>query len=175
VIEGIGTGADWLHAHATPGTRLRLHESVTAQDGHAVPLRRDTDVVGGGPYLVKDGRPFVDAFTEGFEHPGDPSFYFAFGIARNPRTMAGVTGDGDLLLVTVDGRQPGYSVGLSFMEEARLMRALGSVQAVNLDGGGSTTMVVDGTVLGRPSDATGERPIGDAIMIFPPGRRSAEH
>jgi exopolysaccharide biosynthesis protein len=168
VIEGIGTGADWLHAHATPGTRLRLNESVTALDGRATPLTRDTDVVGGGPYLVRNGRPFVDAFTEGFEHPGDPSFYYAFGIARNPRTMAGVTGDGDLLLVTVDGRQPGYSVGLSFTEEARLMRAVGSVQAVNLDGGGSTTMVVDGTLLGRPSDATGERPIGDAILVFPP-------
>jgi Phosphodiester glycosidase/SPOR domain len=169
VIEGIGTGADWLRAHATPGTRLRLRESVTARDGGPVPLTRDTDVIGGGPYLVKDRRLFVDAFTEGFEHPGDPSFYFAFGISRNPRTMAGVTSDGDLLLVTVDGRQPGYSVGLSFPEEARLMRALGSAQALNLDGGGSTTMVVDGAVLGRPSDATGERPIGDAIMIFPPG------
>jgi exopolysaccharide biosynthesis protein len=89
--------------------------------------------------------------------------------ARNPRTMAGVTREGDLLLVTVDGRQPGYSVGLSFTEETRLMRALGSVQALNLDGGGSTTMAVHGTVLGRPSDATGERPIGDAILIFPPG------
>jgi hypothetical protein len=169
VIEGIGTGADWLRAHATPGTRLRLRESVTARDGGPVPLTRDTDVIGGGPYLVKDRRLFVDAFTEGFEHPGDPSFYFAFGISRNPRTMAGVTSDGDLLLVTVDGRQPGYSVGLSFPEEARLMRALGSAQALNLDGGGSTTMVVDGAVLGRPSDATGERPVGDAIMIFPPG------
>lgn len=174
VIEGIGTAAAWLHAHATPGTRLRLRESVTALAGGPVPLTRRTDVVGGGPYLVKDARPFVDAFTEGFEHPDDPSFYYAFGLARNPRTMAGVTGDGDLLLVTVDGRQPGYSVGLAFTEEARLMRALGSVQAVNLDGGGSTTMVVNGAVLGRPSDATGERPIGDAILVFPPRHPPSE-
>jgi exopolysaccharide biosynthesis protein len=175
VIEGIGTGVDWLRAHARPGARLRLRKSVTARDGEPVPLTRDTDVIGGGPYLVKDGRPVVDAFTEGFEHPGDPSFYYAFGIARNPRTMAGVTSDGDLLLVTVDGRQPGYSVGLSFPEEARLMRALGSAQALNLDGGGSTTMVIDGALLGRPSDATGERPIGDAIMIFPPRRHPPAH
>jgi hypothetical protein len=166
IVEGIGTGADWLRAHAATGTRLWLHESLTDLRGAAVPLTPGTDVVGGGPYLVKDGRQFVDAFTEGFEHPNDPSFYYAFGISRNPRTMAGVTRDGDLLLVTVDGRQPGYSVGLSFPEEARLMQALGAVQALNLDGGGSTTMVVGGTLLGRPSDATGERPVGDAIMVF---------
>ncbi len=168
IIEGIGTGADWLRVHATPGTRLWLHESLVDQAGGAVPLTPGTDVVGGGPYLVKDGLGYVDAYTEGFEHPADPGFYYAFGIARNPRTMAGVTAHGDLLLVTVDGRQPGYSVGLSFAEEARLMGALGSTQAVNLDGGGSTTMVVDGQVLGRPSDATGERPVGDAILIFAP-------
>jgi hypothetical protein len=168
VVEGIGTGADWLRAHAVPGSRLWLHEALTDVDGGGVPVTPGTDVVGGGPYLVKDGREYVDAFTEGFEHPTDPSFYYAFGIARNPRTMAGVTGEGDLLLVTVDGRQPGYSVGLSFPEEARLMHALGAVHAVNLDGGGSTTMVVGGSVLGRPSDATGERPVGDAILIFAP-------
>jgi Phosphodiester glycosidase len=63
---------------------------------------------------VKDGHRYVDAGTEGFEHPADPSFYYSFGIARNPRTMAGVAADDDLLLVTVDGRQPGYSGGLSF-------------------------------------------------------------
>jgi len=168
VVEGIGTGASWLRAHATPGTRLQLRESLTDQDGKPVPLTPRTDIVGGGPYLVRDGRIHVDAYTEGFEHPDDPGFLYAFGIARNPRTMAGVTGDGDLLLVTVDGRQPGYSVGLSFAEQARLMRALGAVQALNLDGGGSTTMALHGTVLGRPSDTTGERPIGDAILIFPP-------
>jgi Phosphodiester glycosidase/SPOR domain len=168
IVEGIGTGADWLRAHAAPGSRLWLHESMTDEKGGAVPLTSGTDVVGGGPYLVRDDREYVDAFGEGFEHPGDPSFYYAFGISRNPRTMAGVTRDGDLLLVTVDGRQPGYSVGLSFPEEARLMHALGAVQAVNLDGGGSTTMVVGGSVLGRPSDTTGERPVGDAILVFAP-------
>ena len=79
--------------------------------------------------------------------------------------MAGVTAAGDILLVTVDGRQPGYSVGLSFPEEAAVMRALGAEEALNLDGGGSTTMVVGGQLLGRPSDATGERPIGDSLLI----------
>jgi exopolysaccharide biosynthesis protein len=79
--------------------------------------------------------------------------------------MAGVTRAGGLLLVAVDGHAPGDSVGLDFDEEAAVMRALGATGAVNLDGGGSTTMTIRGRLVTRPSDATGERPIGDAILV----------
>ena len=130
-------------------------------------LAPGVDVVNGGPRLLRDGRPEITAEAEGFDHPGDPSFYYAFGLRRNPRTMAGVTGDGRLLLVAVDGRAPGYSAGLDFEEEAGVMRALGAQDAVNLDGGGSTTMTIRGAVVTRPSDASGERPIGDAILVRP--------
>ena len=81
--------------------------------------------------------------------------------------MAGVTAAGHLLLVAADGRAPGYSVGLSFLEEAAVMRALGAVDAVNLDGGGSTTMAIGTRRVTRPSDPTGERPVGDAIVVTP--------
>jgi exopolysaccharide biosynthesis protein len=81
--------------------------------------------------------------------------------------MAGVERDGDLLLVAADGRAPGYSAGLDFEEESAVMRSLGARDALNLDGGGSTTMVIRGTMVTRPSDATGERPIGDAILVTP--------
>ncbi|MGI8698000.1 MAG: phosphodiester glycosidase family protein, partial [Mycobacteriales bacterium] len=100
-----------------------------------------------------------------FVHPDDPGFYWAFGVRRNPRTLAGVTSGGELLLVTCEGRAPGFSVGLSFVEEARVMRALGARDAVNLDGGGSTTMVIGDRLVTRPSDTTGERPVGDAIVL----------
>ena len=109
----------------------------------------------------------MTADAEGFDHASDPGFYYAFGLRRNPRTIAGVTRDGRLLLVAVDGRAPGFSAGLSFEEEAATMRALGAVDAVNLDGGGSTTMTVRGNVVTRPSDATGERPIADALVVGP--------
>ena len=78
-----------------------------------------------------------------------------------------MTGDGKLLLVAVDGRQPGHSVGASFEESAAIMKALGAVEAVNLDGGGSTGVTLGEELLTRPSDATGERPIGDAIVLLP--------
>jgi exopolysaccharide biosynthesis protein len=86
-------------------------------------------------------------------------------VRRNPRTIAGVTRAGHVLLVTVDGREPGHSVGASFVEEAAIMRNLGAVDALNLDGGGSTAMVASGQLLTQPSDATGERPVGDTILL----------
>ena len=76
-----------------------------------------------------------------------------------------MTADGRLLLVTVDGRAPGHSVGASFEESAGIMRALGAADAVNLDGGGSTAMTVGRALVTRPSDPTGERPIADALVL----------
>ena len=70
-----------------------------------------------------------------------PSFFGAFVASRQPRTLAGVRPDGTLLLVTVDGRRPGWSVGMTLPEAARLMRSLGATDALNLDGGPSTQLV----------------------------------
>jgi Phosphodiester glycosidase/SPOR domain len=164
VLTGTGDAADWLRGHARPGTRVRVRTELNGERGRLA-LEPGLDVVNGGPRLVRDGRSDVTAEAEGFDHPDDPGFYYAFGLRRNPRTIAGVARDGRLLLVAVDGRAPGYSAGLSFEEEAAVMRALGARDAVNLDGGGSTTMTVRGNVVTRPSDATGERPVADAIVI----------
>jgi exopolysaccharide biosynthesis protein len=70
--------------------------------------------------------------------------------------------------VTIDGHQFDRSIGASFWESAAVMRALGARDAVNLDGGGSTTMAIRGADVNRPSDATGERPIGDALLLASP-------
>ncbi len=81
--------------------------------------------------------------------------------------MAGVTADGRVLLVTVDGRRPGVSVGVTLVEGARVMASLGAREAMNLDGGGSTTMAIGGRVVNRPSDPTGERPVAEGIFVLP--------
>jgi exopolysaccharide biosynthesis protein len=164
VLTGTGDAADWLRAHARPGRRIAVATKVETERGRLA-LGAGVGVVNGGPRLLRDGRPAIGAVAEGFDHPGDPGFFYAFALRRNPRTIAGVTRDGRLLLVAVDGRAPGYSAGLSFDEEAAVMRALGARDAVNLDGGGSTTMTIRGNVVTRPSDATGERPIGDALLL----------
>ena len=72
-----------------------------------------------------------------------------------------------MLLVAVDGRAPGYSVGASFEESVEIMDSLAAEEAVNLDGGGSTGMTLGKRLVTRPSDTTGERPIGDAIVVLP--------
>ncbi|MGZ8456948.1 MAG: phosphodiester glycosidase family protein [Gemmatirosa sp.] len=117
--------------------------------------------VGGLPVLLVDGAidPQVDS-------AGAPSFR-----GPHPRTAVGVGADGRrLLLVTIDGRQAGYSLGTSLRETAELMRTLGAHDAINLDGGGSTTMVVrdargDFRIANRPSDAAGERAVANALAV----------
>ena len=87
-------------------------------------------------------------------------------MTRHPRTAAGVRGDGTIVLAVVDGRQPKISVGFSIDELAGLMAELDCVEAINMDGGGSSTMVAGGRVVNSPSDAAGERAVSDALLIF---------
>jgi hypothetical protein len=163
VLSGTGEAADWLRAHAKPGTKVRITTNVSGGGR----LARGTGVVNGGPRLLSNGSSHITAYAEGFVWPENPEFYYRFGVRRNPRTLAGVTPGGDLLLVAVDGRKPGYSVGASFEESAGIMDALGAQEAVNLDGGGSTAMTIGEELVNQPSDATGERPIADAVVILP--------
>jgi len=166
VLSGTGDGAQWILDHAKVGSRVKVTEVATA-GGRRLALSGELGVVNGGPRLVRAGHDDITAYVEGFVHPDDPSFYYYFGVRRNPRTIAGLTVDGHLLLITSDGHQPDWSVGLTFREEAAVLEYLGAVDAVNLDGGGSTTMTVGDQLVNRPSDATGERPVGDALLLLP--------
>ncbi len=165
VLAGTGSGAEWLREHAGAGSRADVRHEITDAHGRELDLGPDDDIVNGGPQLVRDGRVAVTSGAGGFDHPGDPSFAYAWALERHPRTMAGVDDEGRLLLVSASGRHPGYSDGLSLHEAARLMESLGAVRAMNLDGGGSTGMVLDGELLTRPSDAAGERAVGDALLL----------
>jgi len=126
-----------------PGTRIRLRWSLG--------WRGVYDVVGGNPVLVRDGQVAVAPCST---------------CNRYPRTGIGYTANGAVLLVVVDGRQPRWSVGATLREFATIMRDLGAVKALNLDGGGSTTMVVEGEVVNRPSDGH-QRPISNAVLVLP--------
>lgn len=165
VLAGTGQGEQWLREHATAGTRLAVTQRITDEQGREVRLGPDDDIVNGGPTLVRDGRVAVEFGADGIERAGDPTFAYAWGIKRNPRTFAGIDRAGRVLLVASAGRQPGYSDGLGLAEGARFLRSLGAVEAMNLDGGGSTAMVAGGERVTMPSDATGERPVGDALVL----------
>jgi exopolysaccharide biosynthesis protein len=90
---------------------------------------------------------------------------------RHPRTAVGIAAGGRrVLLVAVDGRQRPWSDGMTLRELADLFLALGAPTAINLDGGGSTTLVVrepSGAlrIANRPSDREGERPVGNALAV----------
>jgi hypothetical protein len=156
VLSGSGDGADFLRRAAAPGA-VPVPDFVLRSGSRAVRPGSWESIVGGGPRLLKRGRLRVRTAVEGF------SAAFA---ARNPRTLAGVTRGGETLIVTVDGRQPRHSVGVTLVEAAKLMRMLGARDALNLDGGGSTAMVVGGGLVNRPSEGA-ERAVGDALVVVP--------
>lgn len=147
---------------ARVGDRLRVRTSLTAAGGSLA--REGTYVVNGGPELLRDGQLHVTQSRDGMTRPGDPSFAYGWVLQRNPRTFAGVDEAGRILLVTVAGRQVG-DVGLSIPETAEVAQVLGMNDALNLDGGGSTAMVVEGELVTSVSDAAGERPVGDVIYV----------
>ena len=128
------------------------------QDARFAPM----EAVGGRPVLLRDSLIVADVDTVG--GPG-------FATTRHPRTAVGIARSGKrLILVTVDGRQRPYSDGMTLRELATLMRSLGARDAINLDGGGSTTMVLAGkngtlAIVNRPSDSAGERAVGNALAI----------
>jgi hypothetical protein len=166
LLTGTGDAARFLRDVALPRSRAEIQLTLTSA-GRQLELAQQTLVVGAGPRLLRGGRVAVAARAEGFAPPQAPAFYGTFVAARQPRTLAGVRADGKLLLVTVDGRRPGWSAGMTLPEAARLMRSLGAREAVNLDGGGSTTMTVRGEVVNRPSDPGGERPVSNGVFAIP--------
>ncbi|GGX06530.1 hypothetical protein GCM10010297_30110 [Streptomyces malachitofuscus] len=173
-VQATGQRVAQLAELARPGGRLHLTTTLLNDRGHRVTPSRGTSIVNAGPELVRDGRLHVTPATDGMVHPGDPSWYYGWVHKRNPRTLAGVDGAGRTVLVTADGRSTD-ALGLSITEAAKVARSLGLREAVNLDGGGSTTMVARGQVINDPSDAAGERPVGDALLILPGrDRRTAE-
>lgn len=96
-------------------------------------------IISGGPYLVKNGEVFVDMTEQKLGAIG----------GKNPRTAIGYTQDGNFIMVAVDGRE-GASVGLTLKELAWFMKSIGCTNAMNLDGGGSTVMYVNGRVVNMP-------------------------
>jgi exopolysaccharide biosynthesis protein len=155
VASAHGASAAWVRGTMKKGTRAEVRSDARLNPR---PGFTPEFVIGGGPRLVKGGQPAAAS---------DPGIYpEGFAAAHHPRTVAGVRADGRILLVTVDGRQPELSVGMTIAELASLLIELEAVEAVNMDGGGSTAMVVRGRVVNSPSDLAGERAVGDALLVF---------
>ncbi len=159
VISVAGTARQWALEKLRVGTRVKLDldwsptETETANS-----WKQAANIIGAGPQLIKNGRVEITNAAEKIL----PSFV----SDGHPRTAVAKLRSGQILLLTVDGRQPGESIGMSLTMLADLLIEFGAVAAINLDGGGSTTMVIRNKLVNKPSDATGERPVSDAILVF---------
>lgn len=144
----------WIGPVLWQGDTLHVGEwtipALDRPDGH-------TEMVSGYPALLQGGRWVGDLLQT--ERP-------EFATRREPRTAVGVDPQGDRLwLVVVDGRRGGTAEGMTLPELAELFQALGARSALNLDGGGSSVMVVRGEVVNRPSDLQGERSVVNALVV----------
>ena len=142
----------WIGPSSVFGDSVEVGWRVSASQGDGI-----TDAVGGFPELLDEGRRVGD-----LEVGTRPSF----AAERHPRTAVGYDPSrGRAWIVVVDGRQAPYSDGMTLPELTGLFEALGATEALNLDGGGSTVMVVGDSAVSRPSDLTGERPVVNALAV----------
>jgi hypothetical protein len=156
----IPAGGAVLAARGTAGQRLAEEAPVGTPLALRIIFRPEwtgiAQAIGGGPVLVRDGGPVFranEAFTSSQLAP------------RHPRTAVGQLADGRIVLVVVDGRRSGYSVGMTNFELAQTLVRLGAVTASGFDGGGSSTLAFDGKLLNRPSDRT-ERPVSTSLQLM---------
>jgi hypothetical protein len=148
-------------AALTPGTTISIATLWKSVNGVAASVFESArDIVNGAGLLRRGGQDLPDWKAESLSAEG-------FVDTRHPRTLVGVDDRGFVWLIAVDGRQPGYALGMTFQELQSLTARLKLRDALNLDGGGSTTMVVKGAVVNRPSDATGARAVSDALIVKP--------
>jgi hypothetical protein len=156
VLSAFGARTAEVHAMADGDTVRVLLATLPRMPHGSVPRM----LVGGWPRLLRDGE-LVAADAASLEGTISRN-----AEMRHPRTAAGFSRDSStLLLLTVDGRSEN-SGGMTLVELGRMMRQLSAWQAMNFDGGGSTTMVVDGMVVNHPSDSTGERAVGNAVVVM---------
>lgn len=142
------------------GTRVTFETAWKSANGLPIArLERADHIVNGAGLLKLNGETPTNWQTHERLVPE------TFINARHPRTVIGVDRQGFIWLVAIDGRQADYSIGMNFADLLRLCDRLELRDALNLDGGGSTTMVVRGKVVNRPSDATGPRAVSDAILV----------
>lgn len=162
VLSGHGRGRQWILRALAPGTPVYIRTVLVPRSGNPR-WREVVHAIGGGPRLLSTGT-WLAPETFGPE----------ITDRRHPRTALGVLADGRFVFLVVDGRQPTHSLGMTLDELAVALRRLGAVEAMNLDGGGSSVLIVNGRLVNLPSDESGERPVADALLVVPaPARPTA--
>ncbi len=150
VVLSVSGRQAWLMADLKVGDSLKIVQTLGPV------WDKVTQAVGAGPRLVKNGEIYMTTLGEEFGSD--------VAGGRAPRTALGITREGKALLVVVDGRSRA-SVGLTLLELAQFMLEQGAVEAMNLDGGGSSQMIVGDHIVNAPSDGR-ERRLGAGIAVI---------
>jgi exopolysaccharide biosynthesis protein len=175
-----GSTAEFSHVVYNEGNQVILEEGMyIINGGPSLLVNKETqesnwEMQGWSPFVQDVGSQSLDKRDE----VPDPKqvqqsrkdFYDSWVMQRHPRTAVGLSLDGALYVVVIYGREPLRSMGASVPEMANIMRSLGAVNALNLDGGGSSVMVVNGLITGNPSDNTGERKVADTLVFVSAGK-----
>lgn len=175
VLQGVGAAGVWLRENLAIGDEVQINIATDP------PLADFRQAISGGPIILRNGQfvqdclcalddcsltdePDADLLCEDFSTDWKERHYL---WVRMPRTGIGFDRAKQTLIVAVaDGYQAGYSRGMTQEEFADLLREFGASEAMELDGGGSTTMLLDGEIVNRPSDETGERYVANALLFF---------
>ena len=143
-------------ASQTPITPITANNIITAKI--IFKKWRVKTAIGGGPVLIQN-RGIAISNNEELLFAGNAKF------DKHPRTAMGYTADGYLIILVVEGRNAGVAEGANLLQLANMLKDIGCVEALNLDGGGSSCMLVNGKETIKPSDKTGQRAVPAVFMI----------
>lgn len=142
--------------NADPGWELMLKNGRKRAGGKGRRWKMET-AIGGGPVLLHKGKVRITNREENM---------FVSGLNdKHPRTTMGYTADNRLIILMTEGRMPGKAEGMTLLQQATVMQQLGCVEALNLDGGGSSCLLVNGKETIKPSDKEGQRPVPAVFII----------
>jgi exopolysaccharide biosynthesis protein len=150
VLSATGSARDFLLANVEKGEIVKIKLDLEPN------LPEEASAIGGGPRLITNGE--VQIAEEGFSH--------SLVNKRQPRTAIGYDDNNRLIVLVVDGRTEYFSIGMTLKELADELKQAGATQAINLDGGGSSTIYFNGQIRNYPSDGQ-ERGLANAILIVP--------
>lgn len=161
----------WIFTDSSKKFAYALEDSpAVARGKKEVPTIRDlkrfdwmkwkvTTAIGGGPTLVHNGKIQITNRQEQMFVGGEKD--------KHPRSAMGYTTDNKLIILVVQGRSPGIADGVTLQQEAQILLDLGCYEALNLDGGGSSCLLVNGMETIKPSDKEGQRPVPGVFLIKP--------
>ena len=159
-IAWLYTDSSEKYAYASQREMVALKDSSKETNARYPALKkwRMKTAIGGGPVLVQDSKIKITN-NEELKFTGKAI------NDKHPRTCMGYTKDGRLIVMVIQGRFPGIAEGATLTQQAQLLVDLGCIEALNLDGGGSSCMLINGKETIKPSDKEGERAVPAVFII----------